>query len=54
VVESEPTHVIELGEGKVVEYYPWGVVKLVGFVSKEEIEEVYKECKLGQGGAYER
>jgi hypothetical protein len=30
------------------------VVRLRGFVSAEEAEAVYAECKLGQGGAYQR
>ena len=41
-------------DGKIIEYYPFGVVRLRGFVSADEAEAVYTECKLGRGGAYQR
>lgn len=53
-VVAEPFHVIETPDGKTIEYYPWGVVRLRGFVSHKQVEDIYTECNLGGGGSYQR
>jgi len=51
-IQTEAFHVVR-EDGKEVHFYPWGVVLLRGFVSEDEVQTIYEECRLGRGGAYE-
>jgi len=46
---TSPIHAVEGNQAGIeVQYYPYGVVLMRGFLSEEETEVIYEETKLGQ------